>query len=129
VLLAGPADLWVVDAEVSHYGDPGFDTGFLLTHLLLKAIHRPGARDAYEACAHAFWTAYAEGPGGRASLVDTLGHAAALLLSRVHGKSPAEYLTEGGRARAGALGEDLLLRPPATLAEAWERMRASGADN
>ncbi|HYZ01073.1 MAG TPA: phosphotransferase [Candidatus Binatia bacterium] len=125
---SGP-DLWVVDAEVSHYGDPGFDTGFLLTHLALKSIHRPADRSSYEACALAFWAAYVEGPGGRAPLDATLGHLAALLLSRVHGKSPAEYLDEGGRARAGALGESLLLRPPASLDGVWERIPAGGADN
>ena len=45
VACAGPATA----AEVTHYGDPGFDTGFLLTHLALKAIHRPEHRDGGEA--------------------------------------------------------------------------------
>lgn len=129
VLLASTEDLWVVDAEVSHYGDPGFDTGFLLTHLVLKAIHRPAGCARYEACARAFWAAYAEGPGGRASLDGTLSHLAALLVSRVHGKSPAEYLDDRGRARAGRLGESLLLRPPRSLDGVWERLRATGVDN
>lgn len=129
VLLASGPDLWVVDAEVSHYGDPGFDTGFLLTHLALKAIHRPADGPGYEACAHAFWSAYTEGPGGRATLDGTLGHLAGLLLSRAHGKSPAEYLDEAGRARASRLGESLLVRPPGSLDGVWERLRATGADN
>ena len=129
VLRSSGPDLWVVDAEVTHYGDPGFDTGFLLTHLALKAIHRPAHRKGYEACARAFWSAYAEGPGGRAPLDGTLGHLAALLLSRAHGKSPAEYLDGAGRERASRLGESLLLRPPASLDGVWERIPDGGADN
>jgi 5-methylthioribose kinase len=129
VLLADASDLWVVDAEVAHYGDPAFDTGFLLTHLLLKSIHRPAGRTAYERCAQAFWTAYDEAPGGHAPLDDTIGHLAALVLSRVHGKSPAEYLDGDGRARAHELGESLLLRPAGSLDEVWERLGPPGADN
>lgn len=111
--------LWVIDAEVAHFGDPAFDTGFMLNHLMLKAVHRPSDRDGYRACARAFWDAY---QGHGASVADTLGHLACLMLSRVHGKSPVEYLDERGRQRADRLGRDLLLRPPHSMDEAWERL-------
>lgn len=115
----GEGTLWVVDAEVAHFGDPAFDTGFMLNHLMLKAIHRQSARSSYQACALAFWRAY-ERYAGAAESPATLGHLACLMLSRVHGKSPAEYLDEGGRAVADRLGRRLLLAPPDTLDAAWD---------
>jgi 5-methylthioribose kinase len=123
-VLCGGNGLWVLDAEVAHFGDPGFDTGFMLNHLFLKAVHRPAALPGYAACARAFWSAYA-GPGPRVGEAETLGHLACLMLSRVHGKSPAEYLDEDQRGVADGLGVDLLLRPPASLAEALERLEAA----
>jgi 5-methylthioribose kinase len=123
----GDRPLWVVDAEVAHFGDPAFDTGFMLNHLMLKAIHRPDRRDAYRACALAFWTSYEESGARRAEEPDTLGHLACLMLSRVHGKSRAEYLDEAGRAAAGRLGQDLLFHTPSTLEAAWERLAVGAA--
>ena len=123
----GGRPLWVVDAEVAHFGDPAFDTGFMLNHLMLKAIHRPDRREAYRACALAFWTAYEESGARRAKQTDTLGHLACLMLSRVHGKSPAEYLDGAGRSAAGRLGRELLFRPPPTLEAAWERLEMEAA--
>ena len=49
-VLVGDDGLWVIDWEVVHRGDPAFDLAFLLNHLLLKTIHRPQAREGYEAC-------------------------------------------------------------------------------
>jgi aminoglycoside phosphotransferase (APT) family kinase protein len=117
----GGERLWVVDAEVAHYGDPAFDTGFMLNHLLLKAINRLPARASYRACALAFWQAYERQAGG-AGAADTLGHLACLMLSRVHGKSPAEYLDTHGRALADRVGRRLLLGPPKTVEGAWDAL-------
>ncbi|MBO0746693.1 MAG: hypothetical protein J2P43_16865, partial [Candidatus Dormibacteraeota bacterium] len=111
--------LWVVDAEVAHFGDPGFDTGFMLNHLMLKAINRPAARASYRACARSFWSSYEQHPYGAES-ASTLGHLACLMLSRVHGKSPAEYLDERGRELADRLGRRLLFAPPEKVEQAWD---------
>lgn len=111
--------LWVVDAEVAHFGDPAFDAGFMLNHLMLKAVNRPPATASYRACALSFWLAY-ERHGGGAESSDTLGHLACLMLSRVHGKSPAEYLDQRGRTLADRLGRQLLIAPPDTMGQAWD---------
>lgn len=124
VLLGGDG-LWVVDFEVAHRGDPAFDLAFMLNHLLLKAIHRPARRDGYERCAHAFWHAYQSGVphgfGGPGSYV--FGHTACLMLARVDGKSPAEYLTPTERALARTCAVALLARPTATPDAAWTLLR------
>jgi hypothetical protein len=58
-VLCGGEELWVLDFEVAHVGDPVFDLAFMLNHLMLKAIHRPAACEGYRDCAEAFLDAYA----------------------------------------------------------------------
>jgi aminoglycoside phosphotransferase (APT) family kinase protein len=116
-VLVGPGpvpELWVIDFEVAHMGDPAFDVAFLMSHLVLKAVHRPELAPAYDLCAARFASAYED--GARAELSPSwpyvLGHVGCLLLARVDGKSPAEYLTADDRSRVRTLGELLVAGPP-----------------
>lgn len=127
-VLVGSDGLWVIDFEVAHYGDPAFDLAFMTTHLLMKAIHRPGARPEYRRCCEAFWDAYRasmagspSGPGVAEQHV--VGHVGALLLARVYGKSPAEYLTPPQQEVAASLGETLLANPPGRTTEVWVKLK------
>src|SRR5262249_52446091 len=43
-VLIRDGQLVLLDFEVIHWGDPAFDVGFGLTHLLSKAHHRPALR-------------------------------------------------------------------------------------
>lgn len=105
-ILVGPDALWVLDWEVAHVGDPGFDLAFMLCHLTLKAIHRPEDADAYAETASRFLSAYGTAPD------DELGAGVAcLLLARVDGKSPAEYLTAPERDAVRELGREMLRQP------------------
>jgi 5-methylthioribose kinase len=115
-VLVGDGGVWIIDWEVAHRGDPTFDLAFMLNHLLLKTIHRPDARAGYEACGEAFVDAY--GPPSDMSWV--LGLVGCLMLARVDGKSPAEYLTDSGRRQARASGISMLTEPPGSLPQAWE---------
>lgn len=123
-VLVGAEGLWVLDFEVAHVGDPAFDVAFMLNHLALKAIHRPEYADRYEACALSFWQAYRGGvqPGFAGPTAYVLGHLGCLMLARVDGKSPAEYLTVAEQARARALALSLLATPPASLECAWRML-------
>ncbi len=90
---------------------------------MLKSVHRPALAPAYDRCAVMFASTYEAGvPDELSPPWDyVLGHVGCLLLARVDGKSPAEYLTAEGRARVRRLGELLVSAPPATpekLAEA-----------
>lgn len=118
-VLTGGDSFWVIDWEITHAGDPAFDVAFMTNHLFLKAIHRPEERNRYEGCAEAFWASYGE----VADLPYVLGHVGALMVARVDGKSPAEYLTAPQRDRARRLGSTLLTDPPGTLADARTRLR------
>lgn len=123
-LLVGEGQLWVIDWEVVHYGDPSFDAAFLLNHLLMKSIAMPQHREALRALAVAF------AGGLRAALPSEAGwvlpaaleHLPALLLSRVAGKSPAEYLLDFEmKSRAERVAMDLMCHPAATPEELFSR--------
>ncbi|MFL5755108.1 MAG: phosphotransferase family protein [Chloroflexota bacterium] len=128
LLVTPDSCLLLVDHEVAHWGHPAFDVGFVVSHLCLKAIRFRGAGDAgvYLDAAAAVLAPYAEEVG---DLRIGLGQFAtrvtgALLLARVDGKSPAEYLTdERDRATARALGRDALLDPPPDQRALVERVR------
>jgi aminoglycoside phosphotransferase (APT) family kinase protein len=117
----------LVDHEVAHWGHPAFDVAFVTNHLCLKAIRfrTEGRASAYLVAAATLLDAYAAeardlelGVGRFAA--QTVG---ALLLARVDGKSPVEYLTdERDRALARALGRDVLLDPPADPWGALDRV-------
>ena len=116
--------LWVVDWEVVHHGDPAFDGAFLLCHLTLKAVHGRAPAAAYERCARPFLDTWlARLPAALPVSTDHLvALTACLVLARVDGKSPAEYLTEGERAAARALGDSLLRDPPSSVSAIWRRL-------
>lgn len=123
-VLVGADGLWVLDFEVAHLGDPAFDVAFMLNHLALKAIHRPEHADRYEAAALSFWRAYQRGvqPGFAGPTAYVLGHLGCLMLARVDGKSPAEYLSVAEQARARSLALALLAAPPASLERVWRML-------
>lgn len=95
-LLVSDDRLVVLDCEVAWFGDPAFDLAFLLNHLFLKRqLHGAALRPLVDA----FTGAY--------GLRDDLARWTAvllpmLMLARVDGKSPVEYLNEDQRARVRA---------------------------
>ena len=113
--------LILLDHEVSHYGDPGFDLGFGFTHLLSKAHHLPQLRGEFAAAALACWRAYGEVVGAvpwiAALEPRAVRHTLGCLLARVAGRSPLEYLDAAERARQRAVVVELMQAPPSTVAE------------
>jgi aminoglycoside phosphotransferase (APT) family kinase protein len=120
-LLIGPRGPVFLDAECAWYGDPAFDLAFCLNHLLLKCLWVPSASDAFIACFQALAGAHLAGvdwedrQGFEARAARLLP---GLLLARVDGKSPVEYLTdEGDMEKVRRVAARLLTRPVARLAE------------
>jgi len=119
-ILVGPAGPVFLDAECAWYGDPAFDLAFCLNHLLLKMLARPDRRDALAVSFTALVDAYAAEvtwePADRV-LARTARLLPALLLARVDGKSPVEYLRdEGDRERVRVAARDWLASARATTA-------------
>jgi aminoglycoside phosphotransferase (APT) family kinase protein len=131
-ILKGPRGPVFLDAETAWYGDPAFDLAFCLNHLLLKCLVAPKAQAGFLASFAALaqahlakvdWEPAASLEARAASLLP------GLMLARVDGKSPVEYLTrEADKERVREVAEALLLSPPARLAEvagAWDRALAA----
>lgn len=118
-VLVGDQGLWVIDLEVAHRGDPAFDVAFMLCHLVLKSVHLSAKRGEIDMCAAAFVDAYESRAGSRLGrpAEDVFSHVACLLLARVKGKSPAEYLVPVEQAQVWRLGVKMLSTPPANLDE------------
>lgn len=103
-VLVPPGPAVVVDWEVVHTGDPAFDLGVMTAHLALKDLRARTAEtgDRPFAAAMALWKAY-DGPADRQR---ALRHAGAVMLARLYGKSPVEYLADSGaRRRVHRVGE------------------------
>jgi 5-methylthioribose kinase len=112
--------LVLIDHEVAHVGDPAFDVGFALTHLLSKAHARPAHRGALVAAATRFWVRYEAGLDdvpwrGPALEARSVRHTLGCLLARVAGRSPLEYLDDDARRRQRAAVIRLMEAPPATV--------------
>ena len=87
----------LLDAECATFGDPAFDLAFCLNHLILKSFFRQSLLDRYVALfdgmseayqPHITWERIDKFDERCASLL------AALLLARIDGLSPVEYLTD-----------------------------------
>lgn len=114
-ILVYQGQLILLDHEVLHWGDPAFDIGFAMTHLLSKAHHVAAHRAAFLGAARQFWATYAEVAGDRfgpAFAPRAARHLSACLLARVAGRSPLEYLDQPARERQLRAALALIARPP-----------------
>lgn len=97
-ILVSAERMVLLDCEVAWYGDPAFDLAFLLNHFFLKALLRPANAEMRE-MTDEFWAAYqSERPAPE--LDARVGRLLPMLmLARVDGKSPVEYLDSSRQKR------------------------------
>jgi tRNA A-37 threonylcarbamoyl transferase component Bud32 len=111
--------LVVLDYEVIHWGDPAFDLGFGLTHLLGKAHHVRGRRADFGRAASQFFRVYLESLGDVpwAGEVEphAVRHTLGCLLARGQGRSPLEYLDPAARERQRDAVLAVIARVPARV--------------
>jgi len=123
-LLLSQGQLVLLDHEVIHFGDPTFDLGFALTHLLSKARHLPQHRETFVQAAGWFWTSYqttADELAGRPGLESrAVRQTLACLLARVDGRSPLDYLTPDQRRRHRETVLALMREAPRRLPDLFE---------
>ncbi|WP_167132175.1 phosphotransferase family protein [Paramicrobacterium chengjingii] len=94
-ILVGPDSPVVLDAECATWSDPAFDVAFCLTHLVLKSVHLTGHADKFREAADVLRREYLSTVNWEpAEEVDRrIGRILpGLLLARVVGASPVEYL-------------------------------------
>lgn len=123
-LVAGDA-VMAIDFEVAHFGNPAFDAAFMLNHLALKAFYRPELAQRLAAAANRFWSALQhELPDGTEWLEsETLAHTGGLMLARIDGKSPAEYIRDASmKDTIRRFARSLICDPPPTVRRMLERL-------
>jgi fructosamine-3-kinase len=127
-ILVGPHGPMLLDAECATWSDPAFDLAFCLNHLLLKCLWTPSSSSDFLHCFEVLRNSYL--PSVDWELPTDLEARAArllpgLLLARVDGKSPVEYLTEEHqRDRIRRVASALLIKPARHLQEiahAWAK--------
>lgn len=107
-IMLGPLGPVILDAECAWYGDPAFDVAFCLNHFFLKAAHMPKSASALLKNAQDFLNAYLQEvtwepvPELESRIASLLP---GLMLARVDGKSPVEYLA----AERGAIVRKLAI--------------------
>jgi aminoglycoside phosphotransferase (APT) family kinase protein len=129
-ILAGPRGPVFLDAECAWYGDPAFDLAFCLNHLLLKCLWNKRAASRFLACFDRLAETYLERVEWevRDDIEKRTAHLLpALLLARIDGKSPVEYVTsEIDKGRVRRTARSLLFNPVDRLyavREAWSAGR------
>jgi len=119
----------LVDFETAHYGDPAFDLGFFLSHLMLKTILHLDQRHSFQALILEFWSAYSQEMSRRdadgARDLECLQqrmllHWGACLVARIDGTSPIDYLRDAQqRDQARQLAARMLTDPVDRIAEVF----------
>lgn len=127
----------LIDCEVGHFGDPAFDLGFFLTHLVLKAVYhcrRQPVKNGQGSLrlVAAFWERYRDiltrqiSPGEFDVLQQrAVRNLAGCLLARVDGKSPVEYLRDDADvSTVRRMGRALLQHSPCDFDTATNLLQA-----
>jgi 5-methylthioribose kinase len=129
-LLVYPAGLMMVDFETGHYGDPAFDLGFFLSHLVLKAVYHAPDHERYLALTERFWKSYAAEMTLRIErheyddlVARGIQNFAGCAWARIDGKSQVEYLAGSPRREAvRQFCRELLRDPPAAWPTVIDRV-------
>jgi 5-methylthioribose kinase len=127
-ILLGPDGPVFIDAECAWYGDPAFDLGFCLNHLLLKCVWTPRAAaaylDAFDALSAAY-LAHVDWETAAALEARTAHLLPGLLVARIDGKSPVQYVSASvDKDFVRRIARDLLANPVERLGEvraAWRK--------
>ena len=89
--------LLLLDFEVVHWGDPAFDIAFCVNHLLIKSIVNVYVQKEYFQAVTAFLAGYRDelqGADWTELQAETLLQLGCLMLARIDGKSPVEYIND-----------------------------------
>ena len=87
----------LLDFEVVHWGDPAFDLAFCVNHLLIKSIVNAHVQATYFQAVTAMLEAYRDelpAIDWAELLAETRLQLGCLMLARIDGKSPVEYITD-----------------------------------
>lgn len=107
IMVSASGEVYILDFEVTHVGNPVFDLAFLLAHLLCKFFRAKNSSDTSalamlaQEFVHEYEMVYPISP----SLVQ---HTALIALARVEGKSPVDYLNPNQQERLSVFTKTIL---------------------
>jgi len=96
-IMAGSGNIVLLDHEAAWFGDPSFDVAFFLNHLYLKMLHHQKNFEALPELTLIAWNRYSKMMGvDKMESIEprTCKLLLILMLARIDGKSPVEYLNE-----------------------------------
>lgn len=118
-ILVGPGGPVFLDAECAWFGDPAFDLAFCLNHLLLKCLVSPMEKGLLLDSFFALTGHYLDGVNWEppSELETRAAHLLpGLMLARVDGKSPVEYISESAAKHCvRRVARQFLASPAASL--------------
>jgi len=97
ILVLKNRDICILDYEISHYGDPVFDLAFFTNHIVLKSAHlRKWSAAFLNMLLYMTGTYFGLMDYGDPKTVeaDCIKILAMMMIARIDGKSPVEYITE-----------------------------------
>jgi 5-methylthioribose kinase len=112
-ILADGREVVVLDCEVAHWGDPRFDLGFILAHLSLKALRRGADAAKFAQAAQLLLDSYRR-EGLTVLDADLVRMAGCLVLARLEGDSPVDYLGDLDIGTTKRLAIDMIANAPAS---------------
>ena len=108
-----------IDAETCNFGDPVFDVVYFGNHLLLKSIHIPDKKNKFIKSYENFFRTYLKSIkfSQRKNFIDRcIAMVPIMLLARIDGKSPVEYITKKNiKNKIRLLSFNLINDPPKSL--------------
>jgi 5-methylthioribose kinase len=111
-LLADGNKVIILDCEAAHWGDPRFDVAFCTAHLLLKSMRRGAPTSQLLAAARGLLSEYRRiGPAPFDH--HFVGQLGCLLLARLDGDSPVDYLADLDVDAVKLHASELIRHPPA----------------
>ena len=121
----------ILDAECATMGDASFDCAFLINHLALKAVHLPLIRNMLIESIEVFWNSYSKHVSWESN-IDLESRVCALLpalmLARVDGKSPVEYLNPTEQQLVQSISASFFQTRPTRLKEWCDQLTSCLGD-
>ena len=98
-ILVKQGDIKIIDCEVAWFGDPAFDIAFMLHHLLIKFFHfkKMDLLALSSAFLQAYQTALGDELFNKIAIEHVVKITSLLMIARIDGKSPVEYLSDADR--------------------------------
>jgi tRNA A-37 threonylcarbamoyl transferase component Bud32 len=118
-ILVHDGRLILLDHEVIHLGNPAFDIGFSMTHLISKARHLLEFCNKLIDAALTYWRTYSQAMSG-AGIVNECScvqHILGCMLARAAGRSPLEYLSNDEKREQINAVLTNMLKPPHSVTD------------